>query len=261
MRAIQWISLLFLLYRRAITEYLLARRQRLRQAKAELILCYLETFDPADRLRPTFQFLSRAWFADSLLRMEDHHFRPRMRMYRSSFFKLARLLNIDEEPRGPGLPPLTAEHQLAIFLDRCANAATCASTGDKYGVSASSVHRVTMRVAAATPRALANCLAFPTLTEFREQVVPGFNDISDIPNIGLVLDGTYIVLQRAPPFTEDPRVYINHKLRHAIHMQAAVDWQRLFRDVCIGWPGSVHDQRVYELSQLGQHAAERMPRG
>ena len=34
---------------------------------------------------------------------------------------------------------------------------------------------------------------------------------------------------------------------HSIIMQAVVDHNNLYRDVVIGWPGSVHDARVLQI--------------
>ena len=37
---------------------------------------------------------------------------------------------------------------------------------------------------------------------------------------------------------------------HSIIMQAVVDHNHLYRDVVIGWPGSVHDARVLSNSKI-----------
>ena len=44
--------------------------------------------------------------------------------------------------------------------------------------------------------------------------------------------------------------YVNRKGYHSIIMQAAVDHNNLYRDVVIGWPGSVHDARVLSNSKI-----------
>ena len=39
--------------------------------------------------------------------------------------------------------------------------------------------------------------------------------------------------------------YINRKSFHSIVMQALVDSNYIFRDIVVGWPGSVHDAWVF----------------
>ena len=44
--------------------------------------------------------------------------------------------------------------------------------------------------------------------------------------------------------------FINRKSYHSIVMQVLVDSNYLFCDIVVGWPGSVHDARVFSNSQL-----------
>ena len=53
------------------------------------------------------------------------------------------------------------------------------------------------------------------------------------------IDGncTHVPIQ-AP--LEKPTDYVNRKLFLSVVMQAYVDARYLFRDIAVGWPGSVH---------------------
>ena len=87
--------------------------------------------------------------------------------------------------------------------------------------------------------------------------VPKGDDLSEVmriykekwgfPACAGAIDGTHIPIQ-AP--LENRTDYINRKSYHSIVMQALVDSKYLFRDVVIGWPGSVHDARVLSNSKL-----------
>jgi hypothetical protein len=61
------------------------------------------------------------------------------------------------------------------------------------------------------------------------------------------IDGTHIPI-RAP--MESHVEYVNRKGYHSILMQAVVDSRYLYRDVVIGWQGSVHDAMVFSNSEI-----------
>lgn len=49
---------------------------------------------------------------------------------------------------------------------------------------------------------------------------------------------------------EDPDFYINRKQYFSIHIQGTVNHNMKFIDVYIGYPGSVHDARVFRNSTI-----------
>lgn len=61
------------------------------------------------------------------------------------------------------------------------------------------------------------------------------------------IDGSHIRLDK--PF-EDPVAYINKKHYFSVHMQGVVNEDGKFLDVLIGYPGSVHDARVFANSSF-----------
>ena len=59
------------------------------------------------------------------------------------------------------------------------------------------------------------------------------------------IDGTHIPIQ-AP--IHDHEAYINKKGFHSVILQAVCDDRMFFTDIYAGWPGSVHDARVFSNS-------------
>ena len=51
--------------------------------------------------------------------------------------------------------------------------------------------------------------------------------------------------------------YVNRKGFHSIVMQAVTDCNYMFRDVVIGWPGSIHDARVLSSSTIFRKGNEK----
>ena len=68
-----------------------------------------------------------------------------------------------------------------------------------------------------------------------------------VPQCAGAIDGSHLPIT-APE--EHPRDNCNRKGWHSIILQAVVDGKGLFWDVCVGFPGSVHDARVLRQSHL-----------
>lgn len=63
------------------------------------------------------------------------------------------------------------------------------------------------------------------------------------------IDGSYIRIDKP---SEDPVAYINRKHYFSVHMQGTVNEKKKFLDVFVGYPGSVHDARVFANSSLAE---------
>ena len=83
--------------------------------------------------------------------------------------------------------------------------------------------------------------------------VPRVHSNRDFQCAGAI-DGSHIPV-RAPTLNHTD--YYNRKGWYSIIIQAVVDHNYIFRDVCIGWPGSVHDARVFANSALYQKATSQ----
>lgn len=79
-------------------------------------------------------------------------------------------------------------------------------------------------------------------------VIERFKQIGHgFPQVGGAIDGTHIPIISP---THSPDCYYNRKGFHSIIMQAVVDSFLKFTDVCVGWPGRVHDARVLANSHI-----------
>ena len=88
---------------------------------------------------------------------------------------------------------------------------------------------------------------WPILEE-RKKVHEGFENLGGLKNVIGAIDGTYIPMKNAP--SKDSEVYFTRKKRYAIHCQGIVNDRGIFTSFDVGWPGSVHDARVYRNSSF-----------
>ena len=72
-------------------------------------------------------------------------------------------------------------------------------------------------------------------------------NIAGLPNAVGAIDGSHISI-KAPHVNQED--YVNRKQNYSINLQDAVDVEGKFIDVITGWPGSIHDARVLQLSTL-----------
>ena len=67
--------------------------------------------------------------------------------------------------------------------------------------------------------------------------------------IGAV-DGSHIPVGRVPSAHQDE--YINRKMQHSVNLIAVCDAKKKFTYVNVGFPGTAHDARVFQLSGVAR---------
>ncbi|XP_046855892.1 protein ANTAGONIST OF LIKE HETEROCHROMATIN PROTEIN 1-like [Xenia sp. Carnegie-2017] len=82
-----------------------------------------------------------------------------------------------------------------------------------------------------------------------QSIVDAFLTTCGVPQCAGAIDGTHIQIVAPSNSAQD---YYNRKGFYSIVLQAVVDHQYRFTDICIKWPGRVHDARV--LSNSGVFA-------
>ena len=147
---------------------------------------------------------------------------------------------------------ITVERRLALTLYYLASTAEYKTIANLFGVSRSFVCVCIRDVCCAIIKRLSNVITFPQGQDLR-QVIDGYEQKWGFPMCAGAIDGTHIPII-AP--SESRVEYVNRKGFHSIIMQACVDCNYLFRDVVVGWPGSVHDARVFSNSAIYKQGNE-----
>ena len=167
-----------------------------------------------------------------------------------------------------GQPPLETEHRLAAFLLRLGSSMHYRSIGALLGISDSSVSRSIddCLLALLDPKRELRRTAFVWPTSVPggpEAAAEGFRGACGWGNRGFescmgAVDGSHIRTQMPVP---DKLSWINRKGYQSVILQGTCDSTMKFIDIVVGWPGSVHDARVFRNSPMFLHAHETFPPG
>ncbi len=142
---------------------------------------------------------------------------------------------------------IPVEQRVALTLWFLATNSDYRTIGHLFGVSKHTVCVVTKEVCAAIVKVLLpKYIRIPT-GDGLKAVIEGFKDKLGFPQCVGVVDGTHIPIVSP---VECPADYYNRKGWHSIIMQGTVNHLGHFIDVYIGWPGRVHDARVFVNSSL-----------
>ena len=133
---------------------------------------------------------------------------------------------------------ISPRRRLALTFYYLASTAEYRTIGNLFGVSVSFVCNCIKEVCEAIRRHFLKVIRFPTGIELLQVIQEFENKWYTYPNIPIL----------APK--EDHKEYVNQKGFHSVQMQAVVDSRYLFRNVVVGWPGSVHDSRVLSNSTV-----------
>ena len=109
--------------------------------------------------------------------------------------------------------------------------------GQTFGVSKSTVHRCVYAVCVAIREQAKQHIKLPDLGEAQE-IADRNNRAHHVPQVFGALDGTHVPI--LPP-AAGYRDFVNRKGWPSIILQALVDDTLIFRDLCVGTPGSAHN--------------------
>lgn len=220
------------------------RRQELLQA---ILAC---VFYPRTRevwMRPQ----SFAWFEMAETHFTDDQWYGNFRVTKGTFAFLLSKVNEDISRMDTVMrKAISGKHRLAVTLYFLASTAEYRTIGNLFGVSPAFVCICVKEVCQTLRNRLSTVINMPQ-GENLLQVIQCYEEKWGFPMCVGAIDGTHIPLL-AP--TESHTDYVNRKGRHSIIMQAVVDCYYLFRDIVVGWPGSVHDARVLSNSGIFKKA-------
>ncbi|XP_066585450.1 putative nuclease HARBI1 [Prorops nasuta] len=188
------------------------------------------------------------YFETIVCNYSDADFKSHFRITRNTFHFLIELLHpyLERKSERYGRHSLLPEKQLLLSLWLMATPNSFRCVGDRFGISKSTAWRSLRRVINALYSFLHTFIKWP-LVEEAKTTMRKIKQNYRFPNVIGAIDGTHIKI--AAP-RERAEAYIDRKGNHSLQLQAVCDENLKFLHVYCGEAGSVHDMRVFRLSNI-----------
>ena len=148
---------------------------------------------------------------------------------------------------------ISVRHRLAITIWTLATPCEYRTIGHLFGVARSTVCVIVHDTCKAiVDRLFSDVVTFPQGSQLTDTIC-GFETNWQIPQCVGAIDGSHIPVAVPANLHTD---YYNRKGWYSILVQAVISYDYTISDVCIGWPGSVHDARVFVHSGIYQKATK-----
>ena len=240
--------------RRASAKKIWQKRWKLQATMMSLLLA-MYCHDAIRNPRQLWAFpRSSNWWENIVLNnFGPHDWMQNFRMSRESFYYLCdQLKHLLEKQTTRLRKPLSVEQRVAITLWILATPID--TVAHLFGVARCTVCVVVHETCEAiVSRLLPVYISFPT-GEQLDEVIKGFKEKWGFLQCAGSIDGSHISV--TPP-SMNHTDYYNRKGFYSMIVQAVVDHNYLFRNICVGWPGSVHDARVFTNSLLYRKVTNR----
>lgn len=122
------------------------------------------------------------------------------------------------------------------------------SNGDLCGLHNSTVSRVVWRVIRAIAQLRPQYVKMPVDEAEMSEVACSFYNIAKFPSVIGAIDGTHIAIQS--PGGDDAEAFRNRKSIFSYNVQAVVNANLKFMDIVARWPGSAHDNTIFNNSAI-----------
>lgn len=135
---------------------------------------------------------------------------------------------------------------ILVFLWYVGHTDTYLEVSDRFHITDSTLFAIITRVSDFLLTFAPNVIKLPTEAE-KACTEAHYLTTKKFPRVIGSIDGTHVEINR-PNY--DSQSYYNRKKRFSIQVQGLVNHKKKFLDVFVGYPGSVHDARVFRCSDL-----------
>ncbi|KAK8531743.1 hypothetical protein V6N13_131102 [Hibiscus sabdariffa] len=191
----------------------------------------------------------------------EEEFRKAFRMSKSTFGLICRELEPVVMKKNTMLrDAIPVRQRVAACIWRLATGEPLRLVSKRFGLGISTCHKLVLEVCSAINTVLMpKFLQWPDEEKMKE-IKEEFELISGVPNIGGSIHTTHVPIiapkVNVAAYFNRRHTERNQKTSYSITVQGVVDREGIFRDICIGWPGSMPDDQVLEKSALFQRASK-----
>ena len=186
-----------------------------------------------------------AWFELACRTFSDNEWYANFRVSRNMFQFLVDELRRDVVCQDTVMrKAIEVKKKVALFLYFLASTDGYRSLANLFGVSIAFICICIHEVANAILRKLRPKYLTIAKGDKLLRIIESNREKWGFPMCAGEINGSHI------PIATNHAAYVNRKSFHSIVMQALVDDRYLFRDIVVGWPGSVHNARVFANSEL-----------
>ncbi|XP_072019678.1 LOW QUALITY PROTEIN: putative nuclease HARBI1 [Amphiura filiformis] len=189
---------------------------------------------------------------------DDNKMYKRYRFTRAGMMYVLNILVPELDQRRQTLRSHAVNSRLQVFiaLRFYGSGSVYTSGSDHHGVSESTVCRVIKVVTDTLVELRDDHIVWPTTDEeiaAKQAELPRefYALICSFPRVIGAVDCTHVRLDSCP-YGENEHVYVNRKGFHSINIQLISDAKYHIINVVARWPGSTHDSRIIQNSDIGQ---------
>jgi hypothetical protein len=146
------------------------------------------------------------------------------------------------------------EVRVCVCLYKLAHGANILTYSEYFAIGRSTVGMCIREVVAAINLVYHGMISWPCGIEMKE-VMLDFKSWCGLPSVQGAINCTHFAISKPPMYAED--YYYFKTSGYSVVGQAIVDQRKCFRDLYVGLPGSVNDQRVLRRSSLFHHVRDR----
>lgn len=203
---------------------------------------------------------SKAWWEQcNSPNFPEEEFCKSFRMSKSTFEMICNELEVAVTKKDTMLRlAIPVRQRVAVCIWRLATGEPLRLVSKRFGLGISTCHKLVLEVCAAIKTVLMpKFLNWPNEPKMQE-VKNEFGSLFGIPNVGGSIYTTHIPIiapkSNVTAYFNKRHTERNQKTSYSITVQGVVDSRGIFTDICIGWPGSLSDDKVLEKSALFERA-------